>query len=334
MHSPASYNKILIVQPAFIGDVVLATALLEALHQLLPAAQIDFLLRKGNEGVLQGHPFVRRLLIWDKKHRKYLNLFRLTLQVRKEGYDLVLNLNRYFSSGLLTGLSGSKSRVCFDKNPLAFLATEEVPHVIGGADKFLHEVSRSLQLIGRWTPTMFVNPKIYPSNSDFERVRFDGRYITISPASVWFTKQFPKEKWLEFMDRVGEETTIFLLGGQGDVVLCNWLNNATKHPNTFVKAGDFSYLESAALMKNALMNFTNDSAPLHFASAMDAPVTAVFCSTVPAFGFGPLSSNSCIVETSEMLACRPCGLHGKNACPAGHFRCAAIAVEQLLCKLK
>ena len=84
-------------------------------------------------------------------------------------------------------------------------------------------------------------------------------------------------------------------------------------------------------MRGAVMNYVNDSAPMHLCSAVGAPVTAVFCSTVPAFGFGPLSPVSFVVETREALACRPCGLHGHAACPLGHFRCAyGIEVEQLL----
>ncbi|MEO8414223.1 MAG: glycosyltransferase family 9 protein, partial [Ginsengibacter sp.] len=85
---------------------------------------------------------------------------------------------------------------------------------------------------------------------------------------------------------------------------------------------------------NAAMNYTNDSAPLHFASAIDAPVTAIFCSTVPAFGFYPLSAKSFIVETKEILPCRPCSLHGLKACPLGHFKCAyTIETSRLLATL-
>ena len=69
------------------------------------------------------------------------------------------------------------------------------------------------------------------------------------------------------------------------------------------------------------MNYVNDSAPLHIASAMNAPVTVYFCSTEPSFGFGPLSDNKTIVEVKEKLNCRPCGLHGKESCPKGHFNC-------------
>jgi heptosyltransferase-2 len=95
-------------------------------------------------------------------------------------------------------------------------------------------------------------------------------------------------------------------------------------------AGNLTFLESAALMKGAKMNFTNDSAPMHLASAVDAPVTVVYCSTIPGFGFGPLSTNSNIVEVREKLSCRPCGLHGRRSCPEKHFKCALdIRADQL-----
>ena len=69
------------------------------------------------------------------------------------------------------------------------------------------------------------------------------------------------------------------------------------------------------------MNYVNDSAPLHIASAMNAPVTAYFCSTLPSFGFGPLSDNANVIQTKQTLECRPCGLHGKRKCPQQHFNC-------------
>jgi heptosyltransferase-2 len=86
--------------------------------------------------------------------------------------------------------------------------------------------------------------------------------------------------------------------------------------------GQLTFLQSAALMRDAKMNFVNDSAPLHFASSMNAPVTAVFCSTVPKFGFGPLSDDSVIIETHEELSCRSCGIHGHKECPELHFKCS------------
>ena len=112
--------KFLIIQTAFIGDVVLATPLIEKLKQFYPDSEIDFLLRKGNEGLLTGHPLLRQVLIFDKKKGKYKNLFSLINTIRKEKYDHVINLQRFFASGMLTAFSGAKHTIGFDKSPLSF----------------------------------------------------------------------------------------------------------------------------------------------------------------------------------------------------------------------
>ena len=88
-------------------------------------------------------------------------------------------------------------------------------------------------------------------------------------------------------------------------------------------------------MQNAKMNYVNDSAPMHLASAMNAPVTAIFCSTVTWFGYTPLSDKSFVVEKDEALYCRPCTTHGRRVCPEKHFKCALdIKTEQLLATIK
>ena len=98
-------------------------------------------------------------------------------------------------------------------------------------------------------------------------------------------------------------------------------------------AGKMSFLQTASLMKDASMNFVNDSAPLHIASAMNAPVTAIFCSTIPEFGFGPLSGDAFVIQTNKKLECKPCGLHGLNHCPKKHFDCAMTIDKNELLKL-
>src|ERR1700744_2833168 len=99
--------KFLVIQTAFTGDVVLATALIEKLHHYFPGEKIDFLLRKGNEGLLQGHPYINKLLIWDKKTQKKKNLLKIAMQVRREKYTHVINVHRFGTSGLVTFLSGA-----------------------------------------------------------------------------------------------------------------------------------------------------------------------------------------------------------------------------------
>src|ERR1700735_3728507 len=97
----APVKKILVIQTAFIGDVVLATALIEKLHAFFPDACIDFLVRKGNETLLTGHPFLHEVLIWDKREHKLRNLYRLIRRIRQTKYDTVINVQRFAATGLL-----------------------------------------------------------------------------------------------------------------------------------------------------------------------------------------------------------------------------------------
>ena len=326
-------NKILIIQTAFIGDVILSTAVIEKWARFYPQAEIHFLLRKGNEGLLENNPHVNKVLIWDKNRSKYAHLLQIIREVRKAKYDFVVNLHRFSSSGLITRYSKARNKIGFDKNPMSRHFHEVVTHKIGSKDDSIypHEVDRCLKLIEMQTDDSTERPKLYPSEEDFDAVKLlaKGKYVCLSPASVWFTKQFPKHKWVELINKL-TDYKVYLLGGPGDRHLCVDLANQVEHEKLEVLAGDLTLLQSAALMSK--MNFVNDSAPMHLCSAMNAPVTAIYCSTIKEFGFGPLSDRSIVVETPEELPCRPCGLHGHKSCPEGHFRCAEnIDVSELVC---
>jgi heptosyltransferase II len=292
------------------------------------------------------------VLIWDKKHRKYAALWDLLGQIRAAKYGRVVTLQRFASTGFLTAFSGAPERIGFAKNPLSRFFTRRVPHVIGDGT---HEVGRNLRLLNEELEmrnqelapadnssfliphSSLISPRLYPTAADEAAVvpyLATGPYICLAPTSVWFTKQFPEEKWLELLAALPAGLRVYLLGGPPDVAACERLAAAAGRENAVSIAGKIGLLASAALMRGAVMNYVNDSAPMHLCSAVGAPVTAIFCSTVPAFGFGPLSPVSFVVETKEPLDCRPCGLHGRAACPLGHFRCAySIEVGQLLATL-
>ncbi|HEX8462197.1 MAG TPA: glycosyltransferase family 9 protein [Segetibacter sp.] len=326
-------QKFLVIQTAFIGDVVLATALLEKLHQFYPEAQIDFLVRKGNEELFANHPFLHELLVWNKKENKYKNLFSILNKIRGNKYDTVVNVQRFAATGMLTVFSKAKQTIGFDKNPWSFLFSKKIKHEISTSEKYIHEVDRNQKLIEKITDAFAAQPRLYPSASDFERVKQYQQtvYVCLAPASVWFTKQYPVEKWVALIGKLPAQLKIYLLGGPADKALCEKIKAASIGEDVVNLAGELNFLQSAALQSGAKMNYVNDSAPMHFASSVDAPVTAIYCSTVPSFGFGPLSSQSFIVQTKELLSCKPCGLHGYKACPLGHFKCAyTIEDEQLL----
>ncbi len=341
-------KRFLVIQTAFLGDAVLATGLLEKLHAHFPDAAIDLVVRQGNEGLFDGHPFLHRLFVWDKRRGKTRALFRLIGDLRRTEYDHVLNAQRFFSTGLMTVLARGKEKVGYDKNPLSVLFTRTVKHVIGDGR---HEMDRLNALIDHLTDGTRPLPRLYPTpqaqaeahEHDLSRPsgmsawarpvppQRDGHppFVCLFPASVWFTKQWPEHKWIELVKALPPDHAVFLLGAPGDSALAQRIIAASGRGVDL--CGRLSLLGTAALMEGAAMNIVNDSAPLHIASAVNAPVTALFCSTVPAFGFGPLRANGHLVETTEKLDCRPCGLHGHRACPKGHFKCAeGIEVGRVL----
>ncbi len=325
--------KILIIQTAFIGDVVLATPLIESLKIKYPDCTIDFLVQKGNESLLAHHPLIRQTLIFDKKQKKYRNLIRLIKTIRSHSYDYVINVQRFFTTGLITALSNARVKIGFDKNPLSFTFTHCISHTIS-RDNNIHEVHRNLSLIKCLVDEKFRRPKLYPLKKDEKLLPACGEYICIAPSSIWFTKQFPIRKWCELINEITAQYKVYLLGGLDDVPLCREIQRKTDPSKVEILAGKLTFLQSTAYMKKAKMTFTNDSAPMHFASAINAPVTAIFCSTLPEFGFGPLSNHAYIIETDKNLPCRPCGLHGKKNCPEHHFKCANISIEKILSKVK
>jgi len=312
-------QRFLIIQTAFLGDAILATAVAEKIHVKFPQANITMLVRKGNESLFTGHPFLN-VLIWNKKEGKLKSLLKIIREVRKIKFDYVINLHRFASSGIVTAFSGAEFTAGFDKNPLSLFFKKKVKHIIGDGR---HEVERNQSLIDEITGTGYAMPKLYPAESDNSYVQqlVTGRYVCMAPASVWFTKQLPREKWISMIEKSDPEILICLIGAAADKILCEELISEAGRKNVLNLAGRLQLLQTAALMKNAIMNYVNDSGPLHIASAVNAPVTAFFNSTIPAFGFGPLSDTSFIIETHEPLTCKPCGLHGYNKCPLGHFRC-------------
>lgn len=313
---------------------MLATPLVEKLHQFFPHSRIDFLLRKGNEGLLHNHPLLSHIWVWDKREGKYAGLWCLLRQIRKQQYDLVINCQRFAASGFLTAFSAASQTCGFRKNPFSLLFTHRIEHRIGTEQSPAHEVERNLALIASVTDTSFCKPKLYPSVEDQQKVaEIKGhrlnKYVCIAPTSVWHTKQYPPHKWVDLIHSLPGTCDVYLLGASGDFQACQHIAFQCPNLPVFNLSGQLSLLQSASLMQGAVMNYVNDSAPLHIASAMNAPVTAVFCSTIPAFGFAPLSDDSHVVQTPLLLSCRPCGLHGYAACPQGHFQCAeSIQKEQ------
>jgi heptosyltransferase-2 len=140
-------------------------------------------------------------------------------------------------------------------------------------------------------------------------------FVAMAPGSIWGTK-----RWGGFADLVRlMPGHVVVVGGPDDRASAAPVVDAAPD-RVFDASGALPIRVSAALIERARVIITNDSAPLHLASACGTPTVAIFGPTVPAFGFGPRAPRAAIVERTD-LKCRPCSHHGPAKCPLGHHRC-------------
>jgi len=206
--------------------------------------------------------------------------------------------------------------------------TKKIKHQIPHKTEigFLHEVQRNYQLLQEMSSSKFpiadLRPKLYFDKSDekvINELKVKSPYIVMAPSSVWYTKQWHKSKWKELISIIDKKFNIYLIGAPSDE---SYIKELMISDNVHNLCGKLSLRQSALFMKDATRVFVNDSAPLHLASSVNAKTTAIFCSTIPEFGYGPLADNHKVIQLEPRLKCMPCGLHGKKECPLEHFDCS------------
>ncbi|PIU18838.1 MAG: hypothetical protein COT16_00935 [Elusimicrobia bacterium CG08_land_8_20_14_0_20_44_26] len=320
--------KILIIQSAFIGDVVLTLPLVEAVKQTAPSVEIQFLTLPAYEHFLEKHPAISKVIVDDKKGggRSPVNFLKLCKRLKNEKFDEVLIPHRSFRSGLLARLSGIKKRTGFDNAAGSIFYTGYAHY-----NKSAHEADRNLALgkaagFGKWNGKWNL-----PFNPNFKTGFLIRRkpLITMSPFSKWGTKRWIFSHWAKVINELAPIADIAVIGSSSDAELWEEIKKEIKS-----EVGDFvgktDFLDLAALVRQSDLLITGDSAPAHFASAFGIKTVVIFGPTVPEFGFGPYGgSKNAIVEIN--LACRPCSIHGPQKCPLGHHDCMKkITPEKVL----
>jgi heptosyltransferase-2 len=340
--------RVLVFQTAFPGDVVLALPVAQAMRNALPRAHIGFVSTPAGVSLLQNHPAVSCVVAYDKRgaDRGMAGLLRCAARLREEAFDTAVIPHRSIRSALAAALAGIPRRIGFSKSAGRIFLTDLVPY-----DRNAHEIDRNLSLLGPLglTGVERVLPSLYPSRADVAVVDAlihswhvrggrSGRWVALAPGSVWATKRWPAAHF-KSLTRMLVETgrTPVFLGGEEDRVLGDEIATAVGGKRALNAAGSLTLLQSAEIIRRCDLLVTNDSAPMHLAVAMRVPVVALFGSTVPAIGFAPLGVRDVVLEL-QGLSCRPCGIHGRDACPVGTFECMIAlspgevfrAVESLL----
>lgn len=333
-------KRILVIQTAFLGDVILTTPLLEALRDRFPKAFLAVLVIPGTREILAGHPRLDDVLIYDKKggDRGMRGLLSTARRLREMWFDTCLLPHRSFRSALLAWGAAIPVRIGFAQSLGSLLYTQRIRR-----DSSRHEVHRNLQLLDPLTSGTSVHPtgrlwvSLDPEDLEWADHRLtehgiheNDRVIAIAPGSVWATKRWIPSSFAAVIDDliVKHKRKVVLLGSRDDLPVINEvLVHCREKPVTL--AGKTTLRQLAAVLKRCELLITNDNGAMHVGVAQDIPVVAVFGSTTLGLGYGPFTSRAVVVE--RPLECRPCGKHGHRDCPLGHFNCMKqISAEDVL----
>lgn len=335
--------KVLVVKISALGDVVHALPVLAYLKSADPAVEIDWLVEKSFAPILEGHPLICRVHALEMKawrRQGWKQAVAGTLGViralRRERYDLVLDLQGNSKSGLFTLLAGAPRRVGFDRDgvrewPNLFASNRRVP--LTAADH--HVADRALALARAGLPGGSAPPLAGPLPVDVQSLAkieallaeeglSQGSLVVLHYGTTWNTKLWPLASW---------EQLAALLAEKGIRPILTWGNDEERQAAQVIfTAGNGraviwprgSLKELVALLSRVDLVVGADTGPVHIAAALDTPTVSIYRVTDGKRN-GPRGEKH--VRLQVDLPCSPCL---KKACERDNECGARITVEQVL----
>ncbi|MBI3189373.1 MAG: lipopolysaccharide heptosyltransferase II [Ignavibacteriales bacterium] len=339
-------NKILIIRLSSLGDIVLTSPLVRSLRSRFPRAQIDFLVKEQYADLVKFNPNLSsviemRLGDWDE-------LQTLVNQVQSEKYDLLVDLHNSLRSRYIRILSKARRRVIVNKRSVARFML--VNFKWNFYDGIIPVTERYLETCAPFGPRGDGNgPEVFiPEQTIETMVSYVSKFkleryklvFGFAPSAKHFTKRWLPERFIELGAYAAKELNakVIIFGGKEEATACEdisqMINMQVGAPASESVAGKISLIESIALLDYCQLVVSNDSGMMHLAQARNRNLVAVFGSTVKEFGFFPTTSNSKVLEASE-VKCRPCSHIGRAECPKGHFNCMnSIRVEEVVAAVR
>jgi heptosyltransferase-2 len=312
---PHNEVKFLVIRFSSIGDIVLTTPVVRALKQQVDGARVHYLTKKPYAGVVQDNPYI------DKTHVLDHNFNELARELKREGFDYIIDLHKNLRTALiryrLRRMSFSFDKLNLKKWLLVNFKINTLPdiHIVDryfeavrlfdvkndgqGLDFFIHDRER-------------LSPEILPATHR------DG-FIGVVCGARHFTKKAPAGKLIDICKELNYP--VVLLGGKGDRPEAGEIAGALG-PLAWNACGEYKLSGSASLLSMAKAVLTNDTGLMHIAAALKKPTVSLWGNTVPEFGMYPYlpEGNYRTVEVKG-LKCRPCSKIGYGRCPKKHFRC-------------
>lgn len=331
--------RCLVIQTAFLGDVILTVPLLLALRALDGIEHVSALVSPAGADILGTQNLLDEMVVYDKRGSGSGpgGLAGVVGSVRRIEADTAVIPHRSFRSALIARSARIPRRVGFDVSGGRCFLTDVVPYRAG-----IHEAERCASLVvplGGALPDDRLPFSLTVPASDSEAaaeilsasgVGADDATAVVAPGSRWATKRWFPERFAAVADELArtEGLKTVVVGSAGDQGAAAAVRAAAREP--LVDAtGSLSIGEWLAVIKRSALVVSNDSAAAHAAAGLATPVVSVFGPTVASQGFAPYSDSSRVV--SAPVACRPCGRHGSERCVRGTLECLdAVAVDDVL----
>lgn len=318
--------KYLVIRFSSIGDIVLTSPVVRMLKKQVPNAEVHFLTKKNFESVVRNNPNIDKVWTTDGSLKDVLS------DLKKEQFDEIIdlhvNLRTWRIKSKLKVKSTSFNKLNFEKWLLVNLKINRLPaiHIV---NRYLKAVEHLGVINDGEGLDFFVDGSI-KSNQEILPASFSNGYWTAVIGANHATKRFPVAKWIEAIKAINYPVVI--VGDKNDFAAGQEIADACG-AIVFNACGQFSLLQSAAVVSQAKLVITNDTGMMHIASAYNRNIISIWGNTVPAFGMTPYMpsnyANSFIAEVKE-VGCRPCSKIGFAKCPKGHFDCMnKISVPEL-----
>lgn len=329
--NPSEIKKILIIKLRGIGDVVLSTIVFDSILSNFPGASIDFVTDPPSVKWLQNLEFLSKVYSFDRKST--FNRIKLASDLRKQKYDLVLDLFSNPASAQLTFASGAKYRAGFP-----YRGRRYAYNLFGPPERDKYH-SAQLHLEFLKNIGIKVNKsKLYYSldNSDityankyFKDNQLNNKLVVgILPGGGWASKKCDPIKFAEIADAVNEKykSTIIILWGPDDKKDSLEIQNLMKNESLLAPPSTIS--EMAALQSKCSVIIANDSGPMHICAAVGTPVLGLFGPTNPRMQ-GPFGDQHEWIQKDD-LDCIECNL---LQCPRNHECFFELDINQILKKV-
>jgi heptosyltransferase II len=332
------FKRILVVRTDRIGDVLLSTPVLRALKESYPRAHIAMMVSPYARDTVEGNSYLDEVIVYDKDgaHRSWRASCAFALSLRKKRFDVALILHPTNRVHLVTFLSGIPRRIGYGRK-FGFLLTDRVAHTKHLGEK--HELEYALDLVRylriepkdkrTYMPIRPESERLVEELLQQEGVGRNDRLLAVHPAASCPSKIWPRERLAEVADRLTEKYgfKVLIVAGPKDIAAAGVVAKRMRHPAINL-AGRTSVSQLASLLKRCRLFISNDSGPVHIASAVGTPVISIFGRNQKGLSpkrWGPVGRRDRAIH--KEVGCIECLAHN---CAKGFACLKAITVEDVL----